>query len=95
MENTEQLKTETLDLLNRLAILLKDVPELERNTKPDYDDYASPRLEAKRMSYDDPNSINKDEVFLQCVAAYAKRVLSEPFYHALENEEQYYNSNCY
>lgn len=105
-KTNEQIKAEVLELLNKIVLLTKDVKE-----GPTFEDYNYNRRAVTTSQLDyhsDAEELLKDlnlteadlpaldtQAYLHSVGAYAKRVVNGSSESALQNELQYYNSNCY
>jgi isopentenyl diphosphate isomerase/L-lactate dehydrogenase-like FMN-dependent dehydrogenase len=99
------LKQDIKDLLNHIAIKLKDIPRYSPQ-RDDNDRYTNPLTDQDEEVWDEvqqdyvvkekDNPLtdeDKDRIFLQGVKNWVDRaVSSEP--SVIENENQYYNSNC-
>lgn len=109
MINRENTKAAVKELLNQIALLTEGVEappkfenynyqnvyltsaELHDKIKWAEEGETVTDINGKEVS---PESINDTNLFLFAVGAYAKRVLKGDVSSAVENENQYYNSNC-
>jgi len=97
----QELETDVRDLLNQLAIKLKDIEKYQW----DYESYPGEVLSEKEIwSSEQKKSVPNPEyssehnakVYLGCVKAYVERALKDdPYYNVVENENKYHNSTCY
>lgn len=96
-------KAEVLELLNKIAVLTKEVAEPE-HTRENYDYGFTTYLTTDNVNdyvYDEEkveklkSELNDDQVFLYCVGQYINRVLSGDPDMAARNEQKYYTSTCY